>query len=147
VAILIDFVDDTPMVEVVSDEGEGVFARIRTGCPDGSNDSVWLRREDGKYDVIPAGPTARTTTRTAGKAVEFLIHERDFSEHGNYEIQAWTRRGQQRMFHFSLVKVAGDDKKVALIIDPKTSPCSWVVGDDVFPTPKDEKVVVELALE
>lgn len=140
--IEIDFVDDAPHIE--TNEGDG-FVRIKTCCPVDRDDIVDRERDTGR-EAIPVAASARTASRTGGKTVEMFIRERDFSEHGHYHVHTWTRRGQERDYYFQLVKVAGDQKRVAIILDPRTTPSSWVTAEDVFQSSRSEKVVVELPL-
>ena len=140
--IEIDFVDDAPHIETT--EGDG-FVRLKTCCPVATDDTVVREKDTGK-ETIPIAASARTSSRAGGKAVELFIRERDIAEHGDYHVHTWTRRGQERDYHFQLAKVAGDDTKVALIIDPRTTPSSWVTAENVHQTSPTVKVGFELPL-
>ena len=138
--ILIDLVDDAAMIETAEEEG---FIRIRTGHPAAEQDSVTFQAPGTGAKVIPAGPTAKTTSRAGAKVVEFFVSERDLPDPGAYVVRSWTRRGATREITFT---VTSDETKLSLVIDPASTPIGWVANDEVFQGSRSEPLTIEVPL-
>jgi len=140
--------DDAPEIQMI--EGEPGFVRIESMTTADEEDSVVFQTDEKAAPVavpVAAQATQRTTIKSAGgsQVVEMRVRERDLPDYGNYEIKCFTRRKQPRVYAFSIVK-GEEEGQLSFVIDPKTTPCSWVTENDVYTTSKTEKITIPAQL-
>jgi hypothetical protein len=134
--IHIDLSNDAPMIE--TNEGPPVSTEallcITTVTKGGDADRVlWTPVGESKPQEVAVAASVRSTNKMGKNVIEYSVRERFLPSYGSYEIQCWTRRGQERSFHLTFAPIDGDDSHYTMTIGPTSTPTSWVTEEEVYP--------------